>query len=282
MKEGNVREIEPREPEELEVNEVPIRDAFQEEDWEYEDLETPRKPSDGKRKNDIGVRRSIGMVLLGAGAILILVSVGLNILQYFTRQAALTEFAESRVILTDEGNGAGEDADGEGAAAGGTSTDGTEGTVNAQGADQDSTGNSTGSKAAATPTGEVLGIVRIPVIDSEEPVVEGTDKASLKASLGHETGTAIPGEAGNCVIAGHRNYSFGSFFNRLNEVRVGDMIYIDTEDATYSYEVSEIKVVEPEDVGILLSTDEEQLTLYTCTPIYIATHRLVVIAKRVA
>ncbi len=125
-------------------------------------------------------------------------------------------------------------------------------------------------------------VLKIPKIDSREPVVEGTDKKSLSAALGHQIGTACPGEVGNCVIAGHRNYTFGKYFNRLGEVEVGDMIYIDTPAETFSYQVSEIKIVKPEDVEIMEDTDEEILTLYTCTPIYIATHRLVVIAERIA
>ncbi|MCR5671704.1 MAG: class D sortase [Butyrivibrio sp.] len=125
-------------------------------------------------------------------------------------------------------------------------------------------------------------ILRIPVIDSENPISEGTTKEALSRSLGHETGTALPGNEGNCVIAGHRNYTFGKYFNRLDEVKVGDMIYIDTEDDTFEYMVSEIRVVDPDDVSILeQDTDKEILTLYTCTPIYIASHRLVVIAERV-
>ena len=89
------------------------------------------------------------------------------------------------------------------------------------------------------------------------------------------------GEIGNCVIAGHRNYSFGKYFNRLNEVEIGDNIYVDTKDATYKYEVYDIIVVEPDDLSVLDNTDEEIITLYTCTPVVIGTHRLVVKAKRV-
>lgn len=129
--------------------------------------------------------------------------------------------------------------------------------------------------------GENEYILRIPSIDSENIVTEGTSKEALKAALGHESDTVLPGEVGNCVIAGHRNYTFGKFFNRLEEVEIGDMIYIDTPTDTYSYRVYEIKTVKPEDVEILENTDKEILTLYTCTPIYIATHRLVVVSERV-
>ena len=127
----------------------------------------------------------------------------------------------------------------------------------------------------------IMGILRIPSIDSEEPVKEGVTRSSLHAALGHEPETAYPGAMGNCVIAGHRNYTFGTYFNRLNEVKIGDMIYFDTRTETYAYQVSEIQVVEPDDLEILDDRGCEQLTLYTCTPLYIATHRLVVIADRI-
>ena len=128
---------------------------------------------------------------------------------------------------------------------------------------------------------DILYILRIPIIESESPVREGVSDGVLADSLGHEPGTAYIGEIGNCVIAGHRNYSFGKFFNRLNEVEIGDNIYVDTKDATYKYEVYDIIVVEPDDLSVLDNTDEEIITLYTCTPVVIGTHRLVVKAKRV-
>lgn len=128
---------------------------------------------------------------------------------------------------------------------------------------------------------DILYILRIPIIESESPVREGVSDGVLADSLGHEPGTAYIGEIGNCVMAGHRNYSFGKFFNRLNEVEIGDNIYVDTKDATYKYEVYDIIVVEPDDLSVLDNTDEEIITLYTCTPVVIGTHRLVVKAKRV-
>ncbi|WP_072910865.1 sortase [Pseudobutyrivibrio xylanivorans] len=127
--------------------------------------------------------------------------------------------------------------------------------------------------------GDVLYNLRIPAIDSENPVREGVSKGVLADSLGHEPGTAYIGEQGNCVIAGHRNYTFGKFFNRLDEVAVGDYIYVDTRSGSYTYVVKEIKIVEPTEKSILSPTEETRLTLYTCTPIYVATHRLVIIAE---
>ena len=134
---------------------------------------------------------------------------------------------------------------------------------------------------SAAVEGDILYMLRIPCIDSENPVREGVSAGVLADSLGHEPDTAYIGEGGNCVIAGHRNYSFGSFFNRLNEVKEGDMIYVDTATDSYSYTVVEIKVVEPENLSVLEPTDNETLTLYTCTPLYLATHRLVIVANRI-
>jgi sortase A len=129
--------------------------------------------------------------------------------------------------------------------------------------------------------GDILYILRIPSIDSENPVREGVSMGVLEDALGHEEDTAYIGAKGNCVIAGHRNYNFGQFFNRLDEVQVNDLIYVDTAKQTFSYVVTDIKVVEPTDLSVLEPTDEEILTLYTCTPIYIATHRLVITAERI-
>lgn len=128
---------------------------------------------------------------------------------------------------------------------------------------------------------KMLGILRIPGIHSVEPVLSGSSRNVLARALGHVEGTAWPGETGNCVIAGHRNYSFGKLFHRLNEVKTGDEIYLDTLEEAYHYVVTEIRIVEPDAVEILNPTDRDQLTLFTCTPIYLATHRLVVIADRI-
>jgi len=135
--------------------------------------------------------------------------------------------------------------------------------------------------AAEVSQRDILYILRIPSIESESPVREGVSQGVLADSLGHEPDTAYIGEKGNCVIAGHRNYSFGKYFNRLNEVKVGDYIYVDTLDSTYKYEVFDIIVVLPDDLSVLDDTDEEVLTLYTCTPVVLGTHRLVVKAIRV-
>ncbi|MBR4707738.1 MAG: class D sortase [Pseudobutyrivibrio sp.] len=192
--------------------------------------------------NKTVLKKTIGLILIALGLGILLSSIALNIRQYVSKKNTVEAFEE---ILKD------------------TEAD---------------------KPSASSPavTGDMLYILRIPAIDSENPVREGVKNSVLADSLGHESGTGYIGEAGNCVIAGHRNYTFGKFFNRLDEVEVNDLIYVDTADETYTYAVKEIKVVEPEDLSVLEATpDKETLTLYTCTPIYIATHRLVIIAERI-
>lgn len=124
-----------------------------------------------------------------------------------------------------------------------------------------------------------MAVLAIPSISCKDIVKEGSSSHVLAKALGHMEGTAFPGNNGNCVIAGHRNYSFGLHFNRLNEVAVGDEITITTKEGLYTYTVTEIKVVEPEELSVLDQTEDARLTLITCTPIYIASHRLIIIAE---
>lgn len=188
------------------------------------------------------IKKLIGLILIALGLGLLLSSIALNLRQYYSKKKTVAEFRE--YIESGE-------------------------------AFIDNGGNT-------AVTGDMLYILRIPSIDSENPVREGTESNVLSDSLGHEPRTALAGEEGNCVIAGHRNYNFGKYFNRLDEVEINDLIYLDTATATYTYAVTDIKVVEPTDVEILESVEgKEILTLYTCTPIYIASHRLVIIAERI-
>lgn len=124
--------------------------------------------------------------------------------------------------------------------------------------------------------GETICLLRISKIELEEAVKEGSAKGVLSSALGHVENTALPGDDGNCCIAGHRNYTFGKYFNRLNEVTVGDVIELETMDNIYQYEVTLIEVVEPEEVSVLEYAEGKNLTLITCTPFMIGTHRLIV------
>lgn len=126
----------------------------------------------------------------------------------------------------------------------------------------------------------VLGIITIKKIKVNLPVVEGVKAANLRAGVGHMPGTAALGSSGNSALAGHRNYSFGRFFNRLDELVIGDEIIITTKEAELRYKIIKKFVVTPDDVSILNGKkDENIITLITCTPIRVATHRLIVQAS---
>lgn len=101
----------------------------------------------------------------------------------------------------------------------------------------------------------------------------------------HYPGTSLPGESGNIAITGHSSYfpwdqgRFKDVFALLHDVVEGDKIVIYYEQDKYIYEVYDIEVVLPEDIGILKQTPEDKLTLITCTPVGTNLKRLIVSAK---
>lgn len=129
----------------------------------------------------------------------------------------------------------------------------------------------------------VIGRIKIPSIRVDLLLVEGTDAKELRVGAGHFTGSAMPGQKGNCAIAGHRNYTFGSMFNRLGEMKAGNIITIEENKQVFQYRVNHISVVEPSDVAVLnQNKHKRELTLITCTPVRIATHRLIIRAELIA
>ena len=128
-----------------------------------------------------------------------------------------------------------------------------------------------------------IGIVEIQAIELKLPIVEGVENSKLKVAVGHLPSSVQVGEEGNYIIAGHRNYTYGEMFNRLNEVKVGDIIHIKIIDGTvYEYKVYAITVVEPGSESLFDSNDgQHKLTLLTCTPVRKATHRLLIMAELV-
>ena len=127
----------------------------------------------------------------------------------------------------------------------------------------------------------IIGLLKISKISLEEAIREGSTDSVLSSALGHMEGTALPGEEGNCCIAGHRNYTFGKYFNRLNEIEIGDQIEIETYDSNLIYEVNDIFVVEPTQVSVLSEIEGNNLTLITCTPLFVGSHRLIIRATLV-
>lgn len=135
------------------------------------------------------------------------------------------------------------------------------------------------TRLADPPQGTVMAQLQIPKIDLDEYVVSGTDQDDLAKGPGHYLGTAMPGQAGNVAIAGHRT-THGAPFNRLAELAVGDPIYLTTTTGQrLTYIVSATPVpVSPSDVSVLNNFGDNRLTLTTCNPEYSARQRLIVVA----
>lgn len=129
----------------------------------------------------------------------------------------------------------------------------------------------------------LLGIIEITSIDVKLPILEGATKENMRASAVHLSDTASLGSLGNAAIAAHRARTTGRLFNRLDEVQLGDKVIIHVKDKAYTYEVNNILVVEPTDVSVLSSDGKESLlTLITCTPLNVSTHRLIIQAKLIS
>ena len=127
-------------------------------------------------------------------------------------------------------------------------------------------------------TGDIIGVLSIPKIDLEVAIKRGITNEILKDSVGHFENTAMPGEYGNFSVAGHRAYTSNKFFSNLDEVEIGDEINVLFENETIKYIVNSIEVVTPDKVEVVDSTDnsKKEITLVTCTPKYVGSHRLIV------
>ena len=117
---------------------------------------------------------------------------------------------------------------------------------------------------AAEPVIE-LGKISIPAIDVEMGLYEGIRLTTLDLGPGHWPGTALPGSAGNVVVAGHR-VSKHQVFLRINELEIGDEIIFETEDGVFTYLVTATQVIEPTDLWIIDQTPAFTATLFACHP----------------
>ena len=130
---------------------------------------------------------------------------------------------------------------------------------------------------APTPGPEHAQRIVLPGIGVDAPVVEGDDWESLKKGAGHHLGSVNPGERGNCIISAH-NDIYGEIFRDLSEVKVGDEILVYTPTQVYRYTVQQSRIIEPTDVSVMAQTSGPVLTLISCYPYGVDTHRIIVIA----
>lgn len=131
---------------------------------------------------------------------------------------------------------------------------------------------------------EQIGYVNIPKITQELPVFAGTDESVLQRGVGHLQGTSLPvgGNNTHTVITAHRGLPKARLFTDLNQLKTGDVFYFHNLSETLAYQVDDIKVIEPHEVEHLdIVPGHDYMTLLTCTPYMVNSHRLLVRGHRV-
>jgi sortase A len=129
----------------------------------------------------------------------------------------------------------------------------------------------------------IIGSVEVPKISVKLPVYHGTSSHTLNSGAGHLYGTSFPVDqpGSHTVITAHRGLPTALFFTRLGELKKGDEMYVTTMGRTFGYIVDRVEVIEPTDISKMgIVEGEERLTLMTCTPYSINTHRLLVSGLR--
>ena len=138
--------------------------------------------------------------------------------------------------------------------------------------------------------GAPIGRIRIPSIDVDIVVVEGTDTTSLQTGPGHYTesndpdtrrqgdGSAFPGQGKTVGIAGHRT-TYKAPFNRMDEIERGDEVILEMPYATFTYEVQKVDIVQPTEIGVVRNVGYERLVLSACHPLYSAAQRIITFAR---
>lgn len=133
--------------------------------------------------------------------------------------------------------------------------------------------------------GDIMATIEIPAIDLKLPIYHGTSDEVLKKGLGHLAQTSLPvgGESTHSVITGHTGMPAAKLFSDLNKMQVGDRFYIYVLGKTLTYKVDKIYVIEPDDTKSLRVYDgKDYVTLITCTPFGVNSHRLLVRGVRIA
>ena len=129
----------------------------------------------------------------------------------------------------------------------------------------------------------VMAYIEIPKISVYLPIYHGTEEDVLAKGVGHIQQTSLPigGSSTHAVLTGHTGLPNAELFTRIDELEIGDTFYIYVLNQTLKYEIYETEVIEPEDISELTIEDGRDLvTLVTCTPYGVNTHRLLVKAER--
>ncbi len=130
----------------------------------------------------------------------------------------------------------------------------------------------------------IMGYIEIPTINIDLPIYHGTTGAAMEKGAGHMEGTSLPvgGIGTHAVISAHSGMASAKLFTDLDKLKLGDMFFITVCNQKLAYEVDNIAVVEPTDIDLIrIDTQQDYVTLLTCTPYGVNTHRLLVRGHRV-
>jgi sortase A len=133
---------------------------------------------------------------------------------------------------------------------------------------------------AASERGDAIARIRIPALDVDELIVNGTDADSLERGPGRYLGSAMPGEGELVYVAGHRT-TYGAPFSDIDDLRKGDRVFVELPYATFEYAVTGHRIVTDDSLWVLRSKGYELLALQACHPRFFATHRYIAYAKPV-
>lgn len=125
----------------------------------------------------------------------------------------------------------------------------------------------------------MMGYITVPKINQELPVYHGTSDGVLSVAVGHLEGTSLPvgGQSTHSVVSAHRGLPTAVLFTHLDRMEIGDTFYFTILDRTLTYEVDQIRIVDPDNSSLIqISEGKDYCTLLTCTPYGINTQRLLV------
>lgn len=228
-------------------------------------------------------RNKIGIVIIIIGIVIISYPIISNIIAAYTRSTVISNYKEQiKQMEEEEIQRQKEKAREYNESL--TETDGIDIQINNIGGTSNEQNTSEGvSYLNVLDVGEVLGYISIPKIEIYLPIYHGVSEDVLQSGVGHVENSSFPiGEVGtHAVLAGHTGIVRTKIFDDIDKLELGDKFYINILDEKYAYKVDQIKIVDPEDnqyVGI--EEGKEYVTLLTCTPYGINSHRLLVRGSR--
>ncbi len=130
----------------------------------------------------------------------------------------------------------------------------------------------------------IIGSIRIPSVKINLPIYHGTEESVLQTAVGHYLGSSLPigGESTHAILTGHRGLPSAKLFTDLDRLEVGDIFYIKVLGEILEYQIDQIEIVLPEEVeGLSIVPREDYVTLVTCTPYGINSHRMLIRGTRI-